>query len=97
MIDYYKEYSTLRGFSIEVKRKEGKSIIITAEKNLEGQRPDLSLVMIDKYKCREVFLDAKYKPYSKRLETLQNDLKNAYTLLYGRGLHMSRVWKYIKR
>lgn len=82
MIEYYNEYSTLRGFSIEIRRKEGQSIIITSEKNLEGQRPDLSLVMIDKYKCREVFLDAKYKPYSKRLETLQNDLKiSAYRYL----------------
>lgn len=78
MIKNYNEYSSLREFSIEIRIKEGTSIIITTEKNLEGKRPDLSY----RYKCREVFLDAKYKSYSQRPETLQNDLKiSAYIVL----------------
>lgn len=77
MIDYYNKHSTLRGFSIEIKNCNNNKIVITSEKNLEGQMPDISLVFIDEYKSKEVFLDAKYKPYSRKCGILFNDLNKS--------------------
>lgn len=75
MIEYYNIHSTLQGFSIEIKREEKQSIIITSEKNIQGQRPDISLVLKNGQHEIEVFLDAKYKPYSKKRATLSQDIE----------------------
>ncbi|MEG1410844.1 MAG: hypothetical protein RSD36_13485 [Terrisporobacter sp.] len=78
MINYYNKHSTLRGFSIEIKNcNNNNKIIITSEKNLEGQMPDISLVFMDENKSREVFLDAKYKRYSRNGSVLFNDLNRS--------------------
>ncbi len=83
-IDYYNKENSLIGFSIKLQSKSNNINIEvhnekTFEKNetLSGEvlRPDIALKINNSW----IFLDAKYKPYSKMKTIYKNDIENSAT------------------
>lgn len=75
ILEYYQKHKTLRGFWIRLKGADSNCIVIGSEIIISGQRPDISFLFEESNEEKGVaFLDAKYKPYSKMSDWLQEDL-----------------------
>jgi hypothetical protein len=78
ILKYYEDEKTLQGFKINLVLPNSVRLVIGSELRFPNQRkPDIALLFDQPYKPTLVFLDAKYKPYSKMTEQLEKDLDHS--------------------
>ncbi|WP_144561731.1 hypothetical protein [Bacillus mycoides] len=90
VLKYYEENGTLRGFCIRLYVTASCSIVIGSEVNIQGNFPDIGFAIEqDQKEIVYMFLDAKYKPYSRMQQQLERDLiqsaKRYRELMHPRG------------
>ncbi|MEH7075158.1 hypothetical protein [Neobacillus drentensis] len=78
ILTYYETHKKLKGFRISLVISPSTKLVIGSEVRFDNnRRPDIALRFDQPNKQSLVFLDAKYKPYSKLTEQLERDLDHS--------------------